>query len=166
MVLHMKTLLILRHAKSSWDDESLPDHDRPLNKRGKRAAHRMGRLLEEEALWPDLILSSTAERAATTALLVTEAGGFGGDINYLRELYGAGPRDYIEAVSELGGAAGCVMVVGHNPGLETLVQTLTGEWHRMPTATLVAVTFEIEDWSDLESADGEIAGVWRPKELL
>jgi phosphohistidine phosphatase len=161
----MKTLLILRHAKSSWADESLPDHDRPLNKRGKRAAHRMGRLLEEEALWPDLILCSTAERAAATALLVTEAGGFGGDINYLRELYGAGPSDYIEAVSELGGAAGCVMVIGHNPGLAMLVQELTGEWHRMPTAALVAVTFEIDDWSDLESASGELAGVWRPKEL-
>lgn len=161
----MKTLLILRHAKSSWDDDDLADHDRPLNKRGKRAAHRMGRLLDEEALWPDLILSSTAERAATTALLVTEAGGFGGEINYLRELYGAGPPDYIEAVTELGGVADCVMVVGHNPGLEMLVQELTGEWHRMPTATLVSVTFPIDDWSELETAEGELAGVWRPKEL-
>ncbi len=161
----MKTLLILRHAKSSWDDESLSDHDRPLNKRGTRAAHRMGRLLEEEALWPDLILSSTAERAATTTLRVTEAGGFGGDILYLRELYGAGPHDYIDAVSEFGGAAGCVMVVGHNPGLEMLVQALTGEYQRMPTAALVSITIPIDDWSNLDTEDGEIAGVWRPREL-
>lgn len=161
----MKTLLILRHAKSSWDDESLSDHDRPLNKRGKRAAHRMGRLLEEEALWPDLILSSTAERAATTTLRVVDAGGFGGDILYLRELYHAGPGDYIEAVRELGGEAGCVMVVGHNPGLESLVQTMTGEWHTLPTAALVRVTIPIDDWADLEAGGGELAGIWRPKEL-
>ena len=161
----MKTLLILRHAKSSWDDESLSDHDRPLNKRGKRAAHRMGRLLEEEALWPDLILSSTAERAATTTLRVTEAGGFGGDILYLRELYGAGPRDYIDAVSELGGTAGCVMVVGHNPGLEMLVQTMTGEYERLPTAALVRIDIPIEHWSDLEAGEGELRGIWRPREL-
>lgn len=161
----MKTLLILRHAKSSWEDESLADHDRPLNKRGKRAAHRMGRLLEEEALWPDLILCSTAERATTTVQHVTEAGGFMGQTYYLRELYGAPPSGYIDAVSTLGDEADCVMVVGHNPGLAMLVEELTGEWHRIPTATLVSVTFDIEDWSDLESAEGQLAGLWRPKEL-
>ena len=161
----VKTLLILRHAKSSWDDESLSDHDRPLSRRGVRAAHRMGRLLEEEALWPDLILCSTAERAATTVQHVTEAGGFMGQTYYLRELYGAGPSDYIDAVSTLGGEAGCVMVLGHNPGLEMLVQAITGVWHRMPTAALAAITLEIDDWSDLEMEGGELAGIWRPKEL-
>ncbi len=161
----MKTLLILRHAKSSWDDESLSDHDRLLNQRGKRAAHRMGRLLEEEALWPDLILSSTAERAATTTLRVTEAGGFGGDILYLRELYGAGPRDYIEAVRELGGEAGSVMVVAHNPGLEDLVHQMTGEYHRLPTAALVRILVPIDHWRDLEADGGTLAGIWQPKEL-
>ena len=161
----MKTLLILRHAKSSWDDESLSDHDRPLNKRGRRAAHRIGRLLEEESLWPDLILSSTAERAATTALLVVEAGGFGGDILYLRELYHADPADYLEAVRELGGETECVMVVGHNPGLESLVQAMTGEWQALPTAALARVTIPIDEWTDLEAGGGELADLWRPKEL-
>jgi len=165
MITTIKTLLILRHAKSSWDDDSLSDHDRPLNKRGKRAAHRMGRLLDEENLWPDLILSSTAERAATTTQRVTEAGGFAGEIGYLNELYGAGPSDIIEAVRELGGETDCVMIVAHNPGLEDLVHQMTGEYHRLPTAALVRILVPIEHWRDLEADGGTLAGIWRPKEL-
>ena len=165
MITTIKTLLILRHAKSSWDDDSLVDHDRPLNKRGKRAAHRMGRLLDEENLWPDVILSSTAERAATTTLRLVDAGGFGGEIFYLRELYGAGPHDIIEIVRELGGEASSVMIVAHNPGLEDLVQQMTGEYHRLPTAALVRMTIPIDHWNDLESGGGKLAGIWRPKDL-
>ena len=161
----VKTLLILRHAKSSWDDDSLADHDRPLNTRGKRAAHRMGRLLDDENLWPDVILSSTAERAATTTQRVTEAGGFAGETCYVRELYGAGPHDLVEIVRELGGEAGSVMIVAHNPGLEDLVQQMTGEYHRLPTAALVRILVPIENWRDLEADGGTLAGVWRPKEL-
>ncbi len=165
MITTVKTLLILRHAKSSWDDDSLSDHDRPLNKRGKRAAHRMGRLLDEENLWPDLILSSTAERAATTTQRVTEAGGFAGEVYYIRELYGAGPQDLIEAVRELGDEAGSVMIVAHNPGLEDLVHQMTGENHRLPTAALVRILVPIENWGDLEADGGTLAGIWLPREL-
>lgn len=165
----MKTLLILRHAKSSWDDSSLSDHDRPLNGRGRLAAHRMGRLLDDETLWPDLILSSTAERAATTTQRLVDAGGaaagFAGEICYLHELYGAGPHDIIEAVRELGGDTRSVMVVAHNPGLEDLVQQMTGEWHRLPTAALVHILVPIDHWHDLEADGGSLAGIWRPKEL-
>lgn len=165
----MKTLLILRHAKSSWDDSSLSDHDRPLNKRGKLAAHRMGRLLDDENLWPDLILSSTAERAATTTQRLVDAGGeagsFAGEICYLHELYGAGPHDLIEAVRESGGDAGSVMVVAHNPGLEDLVQQMTGEYYRLPTAALVRIFVPIDHWHDLEADGGTLAGIWRAKEL-
>ena len=161
----MKTLLILRHAKSSWDDDSLSDHDRPLNKRGKRAAHRMGRLLDDENLWPDLIFSSTAERAATTTQRVTDAGGFAGETYYLPELYGAGPHDLIEVVRESGGEAGIVMIVAHNPGIEDLVQQMTGEYYRLPTAALVRILVPIEHWRDLEADGGTLAGIWRPKEL-
>lgn len=161
----LKTLFILRHAKSSWDDDSLSDHDRPLNKRGKRAAHRMGRLLDEENLWPDLILSSTAERAATTTQRVTEAGGFAGEIGYLHELYGAGPHDLVDIVRELGGEAGSVMIVAHNPGLEDLVHQMTGEYQRLPTAALVRILLPIDHWRDLEADGGTLAGIWRPKEL-
>lgn len=169
MLTTIKTLLLLRHAKSSWDDSSLSDHDRPLNKRGKLAAHRMGRLLDDEALWPDLILSSTAERATTTTQRLVDAGGesggFAGEIAYLNELYGAGPHDIIEVVRELGDEAGSVMVVAHNPGLEDLVHQMTGEYHRLPTAALVRILVPIDHWRDLEADGGTLVGIWQPKEL-
>ena len=161
----MKTLLVLRHAKSSWDDRSLSDHDRPLNPRGHRDAPRMGELLDDEGIWPDLILSSTANRAATTAQLLTGGQSFTGEIRYLSELYLAGPDDYIDTIRRLAGDADSVMVVGHNPGLELIVQMMTGAWERMPTAALARIEIPIDDWRDLEAGGGELAGIWRPKEL-
>lgn len=161
----MKTLLILRHAKSSWEDRSLSDHDRPLNPRGRRDAPRMGRLLEDEELWPALILSSTASRAATTTQLLAEDQSYAGEIRYLSELYLAGPHDYINTVRRVGGDADSLMVVGHNPGLELLVQMMTGDWERMPTAALACIHIPIDDWTDLDTTGGELAGIWRPKEL-
>jgi len=161
----MKTLLILRHAKSSWDDTTLSDHDRPLNERGEQDAPRMGQLLNDEDLWPDLILTSTATRAATTAELVIDGQGFEGELRYLSELYLAGPEDYLDCLRRIGGKANCVMVVGHNPGLEMLVQMMSGHWRRMPTAALACVALPIDDWKDIEPGVGELAGIWLPKEL-
>ena len=90
----MKTLLILRHAKSDWETPDVADHDRPLNGRGKRDAPRMGRLLRDENLVPDLIISSTAKRARKTAKLVAEASGYEGEIRLAETLYLAGPEAY------------------------------------------------------------------------
>lgn len=160
----MKTLLILRHAKSSWKDESLPDHDRPLNKRGKEDAPRMGRLLREMDLTPDLILCSTAKRARTTAGLVAEEAGYEGEIILLRDLYAAGPEAFIEALAEVEDAHQCVMVVGHNPGLEELLEALTGEYQPMPTAALAQVDLPIAGWSELDGeVEGKLSGFWSPK---
>lgn len=166
----MKTLLLLRHAKSSWEDRSLSDHDRPLNERGERDAPRMGQLLRDEGLWPDLILSSTARRARRTAeLMVADPDDDTPDddteIRYLSELYLADPADCLAAVRRVGGEAQCVLVVGHNPGLEMLLQSLTDEWHRLPTAALARVELAIDAWKDLEPRGGELAGLWRPREM-
>lgn len=160
---HVKTLLLLRHAKSSWEDRSLSDHDRPLNERGERDAPRMGRLLRDENRWPDLILSSTATRARRTTQLLIEAVDRETEVRYLSKLYLAEPEDYVEAVRRVGGEADSVLLVGHNPGLEMLVQRLTGEWHRLPTAALVCVTLPIDTWKDLEASDGRLAGLWLPR---
>jgi len=168
----MKTLLLLRHAKSSWEDRSLSDHDRPLNERGERDAPRMGQLLRDEGLWPDLILSSTARRARRTAeLMVADPDDGTSDddteIRYLSELYLADPEDCLAAVRRVGGEAQCVLVVGHNPGLEMLLQSLTDEWHRLPTAALARIDLPIDIWKDLEDLEpgsGVLAGLWRPKE--
>jgi phosphohistidine phosphatase len=142
----MKTLLVLRHAKSSWKDDSLADHDRPLNKRGKRDASRMGKLVKDEDLVPGLILSSTALRAQSTVELFVEACGFEDEIQLSRVLYAAGPEAYIDALNQVSGGYDRVMVVGHNPGLEELVEALTGEAESMPTAALARIdlpTFDL-----------------------
>jgi phosphohistidine phosphatase len=161
----MKTLLVLRHAKSSWDHAELADHDRPLNKRGMRAAPRMGRLLVEQGLVPDLILSSTAVRARTTAELVADECEPPPSIDYLPSLYGAGPHDYLEAASETGCDGERIMVVGHNPGVELLVTIVAGVRERMPTAALAHIQLDIDRWEDAVDAQGRLVSLWRPKEL-
>jgi phosphohistidine phosphatase len=162
----MKTLLILRHAKSSWGDPTLPDHDRPLNERGKRDAPRMGQLLKDQQLLPDLIVSSTAKRARKTAAKVAEACGYQREIELSSRLYHAYPDDYVQVLRELGDHHQCVLVVGHNPGLEEFVEALSGTPQAMPTAALAQLSLEIECWDDLCVGQlGRLAGVWLPKEL-
>lgn len=161
----MKTLLILRHAKSSWKDENLPDHERPLNRRGKLAAPRAGEWLRQEALLPDIILSSTAVRAHQTAELAAAAGGYIGEIRLVAELYAAGPEAYLQAVANLEDRFERVMVVGHNPGLEELVSLLSGVSQPMPTAALACVKLEIATWGEIgRRPRGVISAIWRPKD--
>jgi phosphohistidine phosphatase len=162
----MKTLLILRHAKSSWSDAGLADHERPLNKRGKRDAPRMGRLLREKDLLPDLILSSTAKRAKQTTEAVAEESGYGGDIRYLGEFYAADPETILEVLRSIPDENIRVMVVGHNPGLEELVELITGESAGMPTAALAQILLPLESWQNIsEDVEGEIENLWVPREL-
>jgi phosphohistidine phosphatase len=162
----MKTLLILRHAKSSWKEPEMADHDRPLNKRGKQDAPRIGRLIRKEELAPDLILSSSARRAYKTAQAVAEESGYAGEVQLSPELYAAGPEAYLEALCGLGDELSRVMVVGHNPGLEELVETLTGESLTLPTAALAQVALPIQHWQELDDeTQGELVRVWSPKEV-
>jgi len=162
----MKTVLILRHAKSSWKHAGLDDHDRPLNKRGQRDAPRMGRLIAGADLVPELICSSSAVRARTTAESVATACGYAGKIEILRELYLAEPSVYVELLAGLDDRLSRVMVVGHNPGMADLVEELTGAIDPFPTAALALVRLPIEGW---EAAVGRLRGdlinLWRPKEL-
>jgi phosphohistidine phosphatase len=161
----MKTLLILRHAKSSWKHADLADHDRPLNKRGKCDAPQVGKLLREQELTPDLILSSTARRARATAELVAEESGYEGEIALSRDLYAAEPQAYIEALVRLPDSYARVMIVGHNPGLEELLEMLTDQNEPLPTAALAQVQLPIRRWSELsEETQGKLVGIWRPKE--
>jgi phosphohistidine phosphatase len=162
----MKTLLVLRHAKSSHDDPGLDDHERSLNDRGRRDAPRMGRLLADEDLVPDLILSSTAVRARTTAEAAAKASGYQQKIELDRSLYLASPEEYIEALRELPETRRRVLVVGHNPGMEQLVEVLTGQSETLPTAALACITLPIDRWRDLRSSTtGTLDGLWRPKEI-
>jgi phosphohistidine phosphatase len=161
-----KTLLILRHAKSSWKHIGLTDHQRPLKKRGKIAAPRMGQLLYAEDLVPDVILSSTARRAVDTAELVADSCGFEGDIQYFDSLFHGWPDSYIEVLQNLADNVESAMVVGHNPGLELLLETLTGAIETMPTAALAYIKLPMDRWSQLtDETEGELLGFWRPREL-
>jgi phosphohistidine phosphatase len=162
----MKTLLILRHAKSSWKNSYLGDYDRPLNKRGKRDGPRMGALLRREQLIPDLIISSSAVRAIMTAETVAKYAGYDREIAVTRSLYHADPSSYFNVLNELVGDYDRVMVVGHNPGMEELLEELTNVYERMTTATLAQVILPIDDWQQLDDAVlGKLVSIWRPKEL-
>ncbi|HZA48715.1 MAG TPA: histidine phosphatase family protein [Nitrososphaera sp.] len=162
----MKTLLLLRHAKSSWKDKDVSDHDRPLNKRGKRDAARMGRLLQKEGVVPDIILSSTAVRASDTAVRVAKSCYYKGQITYADTLYLGGPEAYLDALRTLPKDFKIVLVVGHNPDIEELVMILTLQTERIPTAALARINLPIEDWSTLSSeSKGRLVRIWRPKEL-
>ena len=162
----MKTLLILRHAKSSWKDTSLADHDRPLNKRGKQDAPRMGKFLRTQNLVPNRIISSTAKRARKTATAVAKACRYKNKIELTSEFYHAGPGAYLAVLQNVPDDDQPVMVVGHNPGMEALVAHLTGRMETMPTAALAHVALPIEKWVELDyETQGELLNLWRPKTL-
>jgi phosphohistidine phosphatase len=162
----MKSLLILRHAKSSWKHPELTDHDRPLNKRGKRDASRMGKILRSEHLIPEAIISSTAARARVTAEAVAKASGYKGKIALTHSLYAAGPEAYLKVLHELSDHYKRVLVVGHNPGLEELLEMFTDETQILPTCTLAHVKFSIDNWIELDyKTEGQLAGIWQSRDL-
>ena len=164
----MRTLLLLRHAKSSWKHSGPSDHDRPLNKRGERDAPRVGRLLRQKRLSPGVIISSTATRAQRTAEEVAKSGGFDVAVQLERALYLADPETIVDVVRQTSTEAQRVLVVGHNPGMEELVGRLTGlsEPEPMPTAGFAHIRLEIDDWKELRvPSEGRLVNLWRPAEL-
>ena len=163
----MKTLLFLRHAKSSWKDPSLQDEERPLNSRGRLAAPKMGELLRTLQLVPDQVLCSTAVRAESTCRAVCEASHFEGPTTYLPELYLASAETLLATAATHGEAtASRVMLIGHNPGMENIVSRLCGRLQPFPTAALAAFRFDVSEWSALsDQSPAEMLGVWLPREL-
>ena len=162
----MKTLLLMRHAKSSWKDADIKDRKRPLSKRGKRNAPQMGELLKEKELLPQLILASSAVRARQTAELLAEASGYQGDIRYLDDLYMAEADEYLDELKKLPDNLERVMLIGHNPGLESLLPMLTGRVESLPTAAIAHLTLPISNWKELsKKTKAELVELWRPKEL-
>ncbi len=163
----MKTLLILRHAKSSWNYPELSDYDRPLNKRGKRDAPRMGEHLRQEGLVPDRILTSSAKRARKTASKVGKASGYTGKVKKLDAFYDSVAGVYLETLQGVSEKHQRVMVVGHNPTMEQLVYHLTGHLTRMPTAALAHIELPIERWESLDLyTKGTLVNLWTPKTLF
>ena len=161
----MKILLLLRHAKSSWKDTSVKDFDRPLNQRGLKAAPTIGKLIRKRKLQPDLVLSSPAERARQTTQLVLEAAGLKTEVRYDERIYEASAARLFEIVSQIDEEAGMVMMVGHNPGFEELLEALTGEARSLSTAALARIELDIEKWSKVKAGENRLAWLVKPKEL-
>lgn len=163
----MKTLLLMRHAKSSWKEADRVDHDRPLGKRGKRDAPRMGQLLRKQGIYPDLILSSTARRARKTAEKLVQAGGFDTVIEIRNELYHADPQTCVDVLHDVYYDDPCVLLVGHNPCLEEFFEALTGSYERLPTAAVARIRLPLSTWNSLTlQSAGELDGIWRPRDHL
>lgn len=161
----MKTLLLLRHAKSSWDDQRLRDFDRPLAARGKRDAPRIGSALRERGPLPDLIVSSPAARARETIEAVIDSANLTVSPTFDEGVYGASSAELISIIRRLPGDSSCVLLVGHNPGFEDTLSRLTGEREQMPTAALARIEFPVERWEDVEDEQGKLLWLVTPKQL-
>jgi phosphohistidine phosphatase len=166
----MKTLLIMRHAKSSWEDLDLQDHDRPLNKRGRHDAPLMGKLLRDQKMSLDLIITSTAVRAKTTANLFATAFKYKGEIVLERLVYRAGPMDILNVLSKYSVKYNNILLVGHNPTVEGVIEMLTASpGITMSTCALAHLTLTIDSWTELTKKQpviGKLVNLWTPSELF
>ena len=161
-----RELLILRHAKSAWNTNAASDFERPLAKRGRRDAPRVGRFLLDQGLIPDYVVSSPAERAKQTVIGVCEQLGIGPrQINWDSRIYGGYAGSLLNVLNDCPGGSRRVLIAGHNPGLEQLVSLLAGGYERFPTAALAQVELDIDHWWDAEHARGTLANLWRPRDL-
>lgn len=157
----MKTLFLLRHAKSSWKDESLPDFERPLNRRGKEAAEKIGRYLKHEGIVPELVLSSPAVRARETIERVAKAAKWAPEIRFDQRIYEAGGLRLLEVVAQIENERKAALLVGHNPGIEELLMLLAGESKKIPTGTLLKLELKSSKWAN--AADKRAKLTWRIK---
>jgi phosphohistidine phosphatase len=152
----MKTLLLLRHAKSSWKDLEMADFDRPLNQRGRKAAEAMGKYIAKQQIEFDLVISSPAVRARQTIELVLKAAKVSPALRFDQRIYEASPMRLLEVVSEVEDESKAVLLVGHNPGIEELASTLSGQEGHMSTASLVRIRFNAKKWEKLAEKNGEL----------
>ena len=162
----MKTLYLMRHAKSSWENAGITDFDRPLNDRGIRAAEFMGSIASERDILPDIIICSTAERARQTNELFCAAAGFDGVTATEGRIYEATAGRLIEIISALDDRYDSAMLIGHNPGMEGLIYYLTGAVEPMPTAAIATIELSNENWSEIGTGMSRLACVLRPRQLM
>ena len=170
----MKTLYLLRHAKSSWDDPTLADHDRPLAPRGRKAAPRMAVWLRTEARRPDMVICSSAARARETWDLMARELQPAPEVDIRRSVYDAGPDQLIAIARGAPARVATLMLVGHNPAMEEAAAMLAGDGDaralatmqsKYPTAAVAELTFEVDSWQQIGRDTGHLARFVRPKDL-
>ncbi len=154
----------MRHAKSSWNDANSSDFQRPLNERGLKAAPLIGKIMFDRRIKPELIVSSSAERAKQTAMLVKEAAQIGGEIQFDQRIYEAGLPTLMQILAETKENFESVLFVGHNPGFENLLNALTGGAQPMQTAVLAVIDLDIDNWSKITPNCGTLRVLIRPKD--
>ena len=161
----MRTLYLLRHAKSSWKDEALPDFERPLAGRGREACDAIARHIQSEKLEFDLTISSTAVRARETIELIRQRAKLRTELRFDERIYEASASRLFEIASQIESDRKSVLMVGHNPGFEEFVEAVTGETQRLPTGALVKIRLKITKWSEPFERAGTLEWIVRPKDL-
>lgn len=156
----LRRVIVMRHAKSSWDSDAPNDHARPLNDRGQRDAPRMGAALAERGWVPDLVISSDSQRTRETFEGLAEGLGELPHVEFTHDFYHAGPREVMAACADLDDGLHTVMVLGHNPGWEEVVEALTGVHITMTTANCALLEGE-GSWPELMRR-----GAWTLREVL
>ena len=161
----MLTLYLLRHAKSSWDDESNQDFERPLSSRGRKACALIGEYIEEKGIDFDLVLVSTAVRTRETIELIRERAKFRGEVRYDERIYEATVSQLLDVISQVDSDQKSVLLVGHNPGIEELLALLTGDQQHVTTANFAKIKLKVTKWSANLAGKGTLEWIVRPKEI-
>jgi phosphohistidine phosphatase len=161
----MKVLFLLRHAKAVSGSDGLRDLDRSLTDEGHRQAKRIGKYLKEQNVGFDLVLSSTALRARDTTQLVLTAAEWMAEVRYDQRIYDANRQQLLRMVSEIERDKSKVLLVGHNPGLEELLQRLTGRFEPMSTGTLARIALGGSEWKDAGEQTADLDWLVTPKDL-
>jgi phosphohistidine phosphatase len=169
-----KRLILLRHAKSAWDNSSIADFERPLSNRGRKAAPLVGAYLARRGMVPGLVLSSSARRAAETLDLASTGWQAKPAIRKLKSLYLAMPREMLRRVQAVGREFDCVMLVGHNPGIADLANWLCTQGkaeqraslaRKFPTGAIAVLEFDVEDWAEVDAETGRLIDFATPKQI-
>ncbi|MEM9644346.1 MAG: histidine phosphatase family protein [Planctomycetota bacterium] len=161
-----RRLMLMRHAKSDWADESLRDHDRPLNRRGRRDVPRMADWMRQLGRLPDQILCSSSTRTEETSRRLLDAWGVDVQVRLISSLYLAAPATIVDAIEEHGGDAATLLVIAHNPGMAGLVSGLAGRSIEMPTAAIGVFDVDLSAWQAFGSSRGvSLVDFAKPKEL-
>jgi phosphohistidine phosphatase len=170
----VKRLYVLRHAKSSWDEPGLDDHDRPLAPRGRSAATRIAAHMTAAGIRPSLVLCSSARRTRQTLGLLCDALEGRVEVRIEPGLYGTGVDELLEVLRGVPGRVPSVLLIGHNPAVQQLALTLTGKGdqdlvdsltEKMPTAALASLEFATDHWAEIGPGDGELVGFVVPRAL-
>jgi phosphohistidine phosphatase len=164
----MKTLYLIRHAKSSWDDPQLSDHDRPLNKRGERDAPLMAKILKKKKIKPDLILSSSAVRALEYAKVISSHLDYKKkDIVSTKDLYLSDEDEMLKILKNVKDSNDIVFLFGHNPDITSFANSLcSANLDNIPTSGICEIEFDTDNWNDIDYGKGKFKSFDYPKKYL